>query len=89
MGNEGRARRIRRTALIVVGVVSALDLAVVAAAAPSLDRATLDGARPFGEQCGSCHEGAGERAPSRAVLATLGRSEILAAMTTRVMAPIS
>jgi polyvinyl alcohol dehydrogenase (cytochrome) len=78
---------IQRAGLMVVALLSALAHPAAPAEAPA--PAAVDGATLFKDRCGSCHERAVDRAPSRAVLGTLSASEILAAMTSGEMAPMS
>lgn len=56
-------------------------------AAPAMSPST--GESLFGARCKSCHEPAVERAPARTELARRPRSEIIAALTTGVMAPMA
>ncbi len=73
----------RRIALALIASI----LAPGSPAAPAMSAST--GEALFGAHCKSCHDPAVERAPARTELARRPRSEIVAALSTGVMAPMA
>ena len=77
-----RKWRLRITLSLLASI-----LAPGSPAAPAIS--TSIGEALFGARCKSCHEPAVERAPARGELARRPRSEIVAGLTTGVMAPMA
>jgi polyvinyl alcohol dehydrogenase (cytochrome) len=68
-------------------LASAAGLALAAAAVPAL--AQSDGEKVWQSHCATCHEPAVGRAPARADLANRPQADLVAAMTTGIMAPMA
>src|SRR5215831_14203195 len=77
-----------------IRAIVATVLILVSLAFPFLARTQVSGSQPNGEavfnaRCKSCHDPAVERAPGRAELAVRSRADIVQAMASGVMQPMS
>ncbi len=69
--------------------VCAAALATVSFAATAQTPATPDAEALFQQHCGSCHDPAIERAPSRAVMQQMPATQIVGALTNGIMSPMA